>query len=285
MKIIKTIQELVEWRSQCEFPVDLVPTMGALHEGHLSLCEALQSKVLPNEKRYLVLSIYINPKQFNNSNDLDNYPVSMNDDIKLCEEQGVDVVFMPNNSDMYTADASVMISETQLSVNLCGAKRPGHFDGVCLVVSKLFNLVRPSRVAFGKKDFQQIAIIQKLIKDLSYPIELVAVETKRELDGLAMSSRNRRLLKEQRAKAPLIYATLQAAKNDNLSSTEELDIKTINHNLEQVFSPLEFKVDYLTIVHADTLQPCSSKNSQALLVLACFMGEIRLIDSIKLFDE
>ncbi len=284
MLIIKTTKELIKWRNQCQHFVDLVPTMGALHAGHLSLCEAIKSKTQPDEKRYLVLSIYINPKQFDNLNDLNNYPSTIDEDLRLCRESNVDVLFIPESSDMYAADTSVSVNENCLSLSLCGATRPGHFDGVCLVVSKLFNLVRPSRVAFGKKDFQQIAIIKRLIRDLSYPIELIAVATKREADGLAMSSRNLRLSKEQRAKSALIYAALQSAKNTNTSSSQELCIDEIGRKLEQELSALEFKIDYLTVVNVDTLKSCSSLDSKALLVIACFIGQIRLIDSIMLHD-
>ncbi len=260
-------------------PLCLVPTMGALHEGHLSLIRAARQKV--GAHGTVAVAIFVNPIQFDRKEDLEKYPRPLEKDLAACEEAGADLVFTPDASQMYAADHSIVVSENRLSNHLCGASRPGHFSGVCTVVMKLFLLFRAQSTVFGKKDFQQLAIIRRMVRDLNVPIEIIGHATIREADGLAMSSRNERLSPEQRADAPIIRRSLVAAR-DLLSLGErqaEPILAAARFHLEK--SPL-LKIDYLSLVDAETLEPVATIRRPAILALACFYHSVRLIDHVEL---
>ena len=224
----------------------------------------------------MVVSIFVNPIQFDRPGDLVAYPRTLEADLAKCEAAGVNVVFAPDDGTMYFPDRSVTVTESELSTGLCGAARPGHFDGVCTVVLKLFLLTSCHAAVFGEKDFQQLAVIRRMVRDFDVPVEIIECPTVREPDGLAMSSRNSRLTPRQRADAPRIYrALLSAAKQRDAASV----IATAREEIEA--SPLT-RVDYLTIVDAETLHETATLARPAVLAAAVFYGEVRLIDHIEL---
>ncbi len=195
MDLLENLEALRRWRAAAQgVPVVFVPTMGALHEGHLDLMRAARS--IATDRGRVIVSIFVNPTQFGPKEDFSKYPRDLEGDSEKCRSVGVDAIFAPQPSDIYAPDASLSVLENSLSKGLCGASRPGHFDGVCLVVLKLFNLVQPDTAVFGKKDYQQLAIIKRMVRDLNVPVTIVGCETVREADGLAMSSRNRYLNEE-----------------------------------------------------------------------------------------
>lgn len=256
----------------------LVPTMGALHAGHASLLR--QARELAGTEGSVVASIFLNPVQFDNAGDLATYPATPMQDLETCDSCGVDVVFMPSPDTMYCADRSMRLEETHLSSVLCGASRPGHFAGVCLVVNKLFNLVQPTDAIFGKKDYQQLAIIRRMVRDLDIPIALHGAEIVREDDGLALSSRNVRLTPEHRQAAPAIRRSLLSA-GEAYASGEPVD-----NICEQVRCSLEsipgVRCDYVELVDAQTLHEVTAPHRLALLAVAAWFGDVRLIDNIEL---
>ena len=256
----------------------LVPTMGALHEGHASLLR--QARELAGDDGCVVASVFLNPVQFDNASDLATYPQAPEHDLAVCESCGTDVVFMPTHDVMYCPDRSISIEENWLSTVLCGARRPGHFAGVCLVVTKLINLVQPTDAVFGKKDYQQLAILRRLVRDLDIPVQLHGAEIVREADGLALSSRNVRLSPEHRAAAPLIYRSLTAAREAYQSGCPASTLCT------QVTAALEsipgVRVDYVELVDAETLHELKDEHRTALLAVAAYFGDVRLIDNIEL---
>ncbi len=268
--------ELQKQLASLPSPIVLVPTMGALHPGHAALID-LARKHAGTEGSVLV-SIFVNPIQFDKSTDLKNYPRTEDEDLTICKSRGADGVFLPEPGEMYFKDRSITVTENLLSQHLCGATRPGHFDGVCTVVLKLFNLTRCDAAVFGEKDFQQLAIIQRMVRDLDLHVQILPHPTLREDDGLAMSSRNRRLTPEQRADASRIRNALLAA-NEKTSATEILS--TAREIIEA--SPFT-KIDYLSLVDAETLQPTEQITQPAILACAVYYGEVRLIDHIKNVD-
>lgn len=256
----------------------MVPTMGALHEGHATLMR--QARQLAGETGIVVASIFLNPVQFDNAGDLASYPQTPQADLEVCRSCGVDVVFMPTPDVMYCADRSITMEETHLSTVLCGAKRPGHFAGVCLVVSKLFNLVQPTDAIFGKKDYQQLAILRRMVRDLDIPVEIHGAEIVRENDGLALSSRNVRLTPAHRAAAPMIHRCLKAAQSDYAAgAAAEAVCRTVAEALSAIDG---VKVDYVELVDAETLHAPAADNRMALLAVAAFFGDVRLIDNVEL---
>lgn len=256
----------------------LVPTMGALHEGHASLLR--QARALAGDSGSVVASVFLNPVQFDNAGDLSSYPQTPEADLELCRSCGVDVVFMPTPEVMYCADRSITMEETHLSTVLCGAKRPGHFAGVCLVVSKLFNLVQPTDAIFGKKDYQQLAILRRMVRDLDFPITLHGAEIVREADGLALSSRNVRLSTEHRAAAPAIRKALLEAAAAYTNGTASTDVcAAVQHSLAAIPG---VRVDYVTLCDAETLHELTDEKRLALLAVAAYFGDVRLIDNIEL---
>lgn len=283
MQVVSTELELREClSSRRQAPIALVPTMGALHEGHLALIA--KGRETAGEQGTLVVSIFVNPLQFDRKNDLEHYPRPLEQDLKNCEQAGVDVVFCPSSDNFYQPNHSVYVSENQLTKTLCGASRPGHFDGVCTVVLKLFNQVGCDYAIFGKKDYQQLKVIERMVRDLSHPVQLIPLDTIREDDGLALSSRNRRLSAEQRADAPRLYRALLAA--SHLATTGEQSVEnylnTARSFLEKAPLP-EFKIDYLELLTATDLTAPSLVNQKVVLAVAAFYGEVRLIDNLE-FD-
>jgi pantoate--beta-alanine ligase len=275
MKVVATGAELKEVLADfagLEGRRVLVPTMGALHHGHLELVKLARQAAGPDGT--VIVSIFVNPIQFDREADLDAYPRPMESDLAKCHAAGVDVVFAPHVEAMYFPDRSVAVSESLLSRSLCGATRPGHFDGVCTVVLKLFLLSGCHAAVFGEKDFQQLAIIRRMVRDLDVPVEIIECPTLRESDGLAMSSRNARLTAKQRADAPRIHRALAAA--SKLRSAEK--ILTAARD-EIIASPL-VRIDYLALVDAATLQPASSLSRPTILATAVFYDEVRLIDHV-----
>ncbi len=256
----------------------LVPTMGALHEGHASLLK--QARSMAGEDGVVVASVFLNPVQFDNAGDLATYPKTPMQDLETCDKCGVNVVFMPSPDTMYCSDRSITMEETHLSTVLCGASRPGHFAGVCLVVNKLFNLVQPTDAIFGKKDYQQLAIIRRMVRDLDIPIAIHGAEIVREDDGLALSSRNVRLSPEHRAAAPAIRRSLLSAASAYSAG------KSVDEICAQVKTELEsipgVRCDYVELVDAVTLHEVTAPHRLALLAVAAWFGEVRLIDNLEL---
>ena len=278
MLILSTIQELRDWRVAMPSPVVFVPTMGALHEGHLQLMK--DARVLAGESGKVIVSIFVNPLQFGPKEDFSKYPRELERDAALCESVGVDAIFAPKAEEMYPADRSMIVLEKKLSQVLCGASRPGHFDGVCTVVLKLFNLVQADIAVFGKKDYQQLAIIRRMVRDLNVPIQIVGSETVRETSGLALSSRNRYLSIEEKQQAAEIRKGLLLTKHVWESGEKD------NETLRDVFkrhlaenAPLH-RLDYIECVDRETLEPLT--NGQGLLATAVFFGATRLIDNLEL---
>ena len=269
-------QALAQWKS-IGFSVGFVPTMGALHQGHVSLIERAISE---NDK--VVCSIFINPTQFNNQEDLVNYPSQIDKDLALLRKVSCDLVFSPDIKDMYPEGNKILKFELNgLDALMEGAHRPGHFDGVCTIVSKLFNLIKPKNAYFGQKDFQQLAIVRQLNKNQKFKINIVGCPIIRDENGLAMSSRNMLLNKKERLIAAKIYHILKSAKaqffSNHIENVKLFVIKELN-------AVSAFSTDYVEIVHAQTLQPLNDgeKKEPAVLCIAVFLGSIRLIDNILL---
>lgn len=281
--VLRTIEDLRERPGACSGAAVLVPTMGALHQGHLRLAQ--HARALAGAGGEVVVSIFVNPTQFGPTEDFDAYPRDLERDAALCAGAGVDVIFAPDPGEIYLADASIRVEETSLSRLLCGASRPGHFAGVCLVVTKLFHIVRPRLAVFGKKDYQQLAVIRRLVRDLNLSVGIVGIDTVRESDGLAMSSRNAYLGAVERRQAPAIRAALLAAHRAftaGQTATGEL-LETARAVLIRE-APLG-RIDYLEAVDAESLQPVDAVQRPVLLAAAVFFGECRLIDNMELIPE
>ena len=280
MILLPTIQELRAWRADQTGPVIFVPTMVALHEGHLQLMRDARKRA--GDGGRVIVSIFVNPLQFGPKEDFSKYPRELEADAARCQSVGVDAIFAPSAEDMYPTDRSIVVLETKLSKVLCGASRPGHFDGVCTVVLKLFNLVQADAAILGKKDYQQLAIIRRMVRDLNVPIEIVGSETVRESDGLAMSSRNRYLSVEERQQAPVIREGLQLMKSRFLNGEQKAEtLKDLFRQLLTVKAPLH-RVDYVECVDRDSLEPLETVNANALIATAVFFGGTRLIDNQEL---
>jgi len=277
MKIVSTIAELqAHDRNRNRFRV-LVPTMGALHAGHVSLIRLARKHA--GEAGEVVVSIFVNPLQFEPGSDFTRYPRPETADEKICRAKGVDLLFRPSaNEKMYADDRSTVVEESALSRGLCGASRPGHFRGVCTVVTKLFHLLAPQAAVFGEKDFQQLAIIRRMVRDLDFPIEIIPGAIVREADGLALSSRNQYLTAEERAQAPIIRQALL----DAVQSPETAVSKVISAVRQKIESVPLARIDYVEIVGADDLQPRLVVEPRSLLAVAVFFGKTRLIDNILL---
>lgn len=267
------------WRA-AGLRIGLVPTMGYLHAGHLTLLRALRAPPRPPVDR-LVVSIYVNPIQFGPREDLARYPRDFERDEALCRAEGADAVFYPSDAEMYAPDASVRVTEDHLTRPLCSASRPGHFTGVCTVVAKLFNLVLPHAAAFGEKDAQQLRVIRRMIRDLNFPVELVAVPTVREPDGLALSSRNVFLSPEDRAQAVVLHEALDTAAR--AAAEGERCVAALRAILLDTLARApRARTDYAEILDDDTLEPIERLDRPALAALAVFFGSTRLIDNTVL---
>lgn len=256
----------------------LVPTMGALHRGHLELIRIAREAA--GKEGEVAVSIFVNPLQFAPGGDYEKYPRPETADDEFCRSAGVDVLFRPTPDEMYVADFSVAIEEIALSATLCGKSRPGHFRGVCTVVAKLFHVLTPDAAVFGEKDFQQLAIIRRMVRDLNFPIEIIGAPTVRESDGLACSSRNQYLSATERQQAPVLRAAL--VEGARLAADGEQAAAVILEAARKVIgtSPLA-RIDYLELVNADTLQSIESVQPNSLIAVAAFFGQTRLIDNIR----
>jgi pantoate--beta-alanine ligase len=279
MKIITTIQEMQQTiRNERELnkTVGLVPTMGYLHEGHQSLLKNAR-----NDNDIVVLSIFVNPIQFGPNEDYDTYPRDMDRDQQVATRAEVDYIFLPTVQEMYHDHVSVSVKVQDRTDVLCGKKRPGHFDGVATVLTKLFNIVTPDRAYFGMKDAQQVAVIHGLIRDLNFDIELVPVDTVREEDGLAKSSRNVYLLEEERNQAKELYQSLELARTaiaEGNYDPEDIIAKMAEH----INSHTSGEIDYIEIYSYPDLKPLRVLKGKILIALAVKFTKARLIDNITL---
>ena len=247
-------------------------------DGHRALLE--QARKLAGEDGVVVASIFVNPIQFNNSSDLQTYPRTPEKDLEVCEGAGVDYVFSPSPEEMYSGERSITVEESFLSATLCGASRPGHFSGVCTVLAKLFNLVQPTDAIFGKKDYQQLAIIRRMVRDLDFPVHIHGAEIVRHGNGLAYSSRNARLTAEQKEQAVVIRKAMLQARDEFRAGT---DVRTVKEHAAAMIGAVPgTRIDYLEIVDAETMQPLEENRNPALMAAAVYFGDVRLIDNIEL---
>jgi len=280
---MKRIYTEAEWRPlwlglvQEKKSLGFVPTMGALHQGHMDLVEESLSQT-----DYTLVSIFVNPTQFNSHEDFQNYPNTLEADLALLEAQGVDAVFLPSTETLYPSPPQLSIDFGHLSRVLEGKFRPGHFHGVGLIVAKLFHIIRPTVAFFGQKDLQQVAVVRRLLHDLSFNIDLEVVTTRREKDGLAMSSRNLRLDPQERAVAPLLYSGMQEVKQHLLSGVSWKEAKA--SFLRRLESEKQFQMEYIALVHPETFEifEIFSPLGSSSICLAAYLGKIRLIDNLPI---
>jgi len=279
MEVLETVAALRSWTAgRGSRPRVLVPTMGALHWGHASLVE-FAATARPEADR--VVSIFVNPTQFGPGEDFAAYPRTLDEDLALCASLGVAAVFAPPPAEVYEQDASVSVAERRLSSRLCGASRLGHFDGVCTVVAKLFLLVQPEAAVFGEKDYQQLAVIRRLVRDLNFPVEILSAPTVREPDGLAMSSRNRYLSLEERQHAPGIHAALREVASGISQATLASPAEALAELRRRVGAIPGAEIDYLEIVDSENLEPLSEFGGATPRLLAAVrFGRTRLIDNV-----
>ena len=278
MEILTTIEAVRNtintWKKQ-GYSIGFVPTMGYLHDGHAALIDEARKN---NDK--VVVSIFVNPIQFGENEDLSSYPRDLNRDKTLCESHGVDLIFTPRPNEMYH-DKKAFVNIIELSDTLCGVRRPIHFQGVCTVVAKFFNIIQPTNAYFGEKDAQQLAIIRKMVFDLNFPVNIIGVPIVRESDGLAKSSRNTYLSSEERKAATIWYKAIQEGKqyiNRGASADSIINVMTNIVNTE----PLA-KIDYISVVDAITMQPVQEITAPVLVAMAVYIGSTRLIDNFS-FD-
>jgi pantoate--beta-alanine ligase len=282
MNIANSVRQLRAWSSVNRgLRRVFVPTMGALHEGHAALIRS--AREIAGRDGLVVVSIFVNPLQFGPNEDFTKYPRTLVEDLSICRDYGADAVFVPKVEDLYPPDRSIQLFETSLSKTLCGASRPGHFDGVCTVVAKLFNLVQCDDAVFGKKDYQQLAIIRRMVRDLDFNITIHGLETVREADGLAMSSRNRYLSDEERAQAPALRQALLQAREAYVKGGERDAAALRQHAVDHLAAQAPLgQLDYAEIVDASTLQKPSESTEMCLFALAVRFSSARLIDNIEL---
>ena len=273
MQVIQSIKELEKFRSSFgkHEQLGLVPTMGALHKGHIALVEKAQQQT-----NQVMVTIFVNPLQFNDSKDFDKYPKQVEQDLTLLEKAGCNIVFIPDAKELYKEQPLLSFQFGYLEHLMEGHHRPGHFNGVAIVVSKLLNLIKPHQAFFGEKDLQQLRVIQCLVRDLSMPVQIVPCSTVREPDGLAMSSRNMRLSPNQRQRALLLHRSLLKAK-EFLGKLPHSEIEQL---IQKEFSSEQ--LEYFSIVQKQSLETCSDslQDKEVALCIAAFIDEIRLIDNI-----
>lgn len=278
MKTITKIDEMKEYSCRIHEEgksIGFVPTMGYLHEGHLSLLRAARS-----ECDVSVISVFVNPTQFSAGEDLDKYPRDIERDVSLASAEGADVMFVPEAEDMYPEGyvSNVKVDES-LTRALCGKRRPGHFEGVATVVAKLFDIVSPDKSYFGRKDVQQTVVIKRMVRDLNIPVDVCVMPIVREPDGLAMSSRNTYLSNEERMEALNLNRSLEVAKGMILTS--EYSSETIKLEMKKIIEQgKNTRIDYIEVVDADTLVPLDEVKEKTLIAVAAFVGKTRLIDNI-----
>lgn len=271
---IRETREVVEfWRKQ-GLSVGLVPTMGYLHKGH----ESLIKKAMEENDR-VVVTIFVNPAQFDRVEDLEKYPVKTEEDLKIVDEMGGDLVFLPDASEIYPEGFNTVLEVEELDRELCGATRPGHFRGVCTIVNKLFNIIGPTRAYFGEKDYQQLAIIRRMVSDLNIPVEVIGCPIVRDESGLALSSRNARLSDDEREKALILSRTLRELR-DRVAAGEREASKLIRWAVERIEEVPQVRVDYFEVVDRETLQKLEIIDSGGVAAAAVFIGKVRLIDNI-----
>jgi pantoate--beta-alanine ligase len=269
-------QQCRAWRKQ-GLTIALVPTMGFLHAGHMSLLDHARLRA---DK--LVVSVFVNPTQFGPAEDLDRYPRDLEHDLALAEAHGAALVFAPDPAAMYHPDHGTWIEVPELGQRLCGASRPIHFRGVCTVVAKLLNLVRPDVAVFGEKDWQQLAILRRMVRDLNMDVELVGRPIFREADGLAMSSRNVYLTPEERAKAPAIHEGLELVRREVRGGVIDAETLTLIFREHLADKLPGARIDYASIVHPESLAPVARVAAPTLMAVAVFVGNVRLIDNMLL---
>ena len=273
MKILNKINQYLSWYDSVNGDVGFVPTMGALHKGHVSLVE---SSIKNNQ--FTVVSIFVNERQFGKNEDFNKYPRTYDEDIKILSKLKVDVVFIPQKDEIYSKNFSTSIVEEVLSPKIEGASRPNFFGGVLTVVSLLFNIVKPNRAYFGEKDLQQLMVVKKMVADLKYPIQIISVKTVREQSGLAISSRNQYLNQQEKEEAKIIYTCLVEAKEKILCNTQ---IKTIKHEMIAVLQSKKMKVDYISFVKLDSFEELNDSVVYPLAIcIAVWYKKVRLIDNI-----
>ena len=279
MQIIQTVREMQRWSEDQRLEgktVAFVPTMGFLHEGHLSLVREAK-----NRGGVVVVSIFVNPMQFNQSSDFDKYPRDEAQDERALEALGTDVLFMPPPAEIYPDGYQTAVEVEKVSQPLCGAFRPGHFRGVTTVVAKLFNMVKPHCALFGEKDFQQCVVIKRMVQDLNFDIDIVSLPTVREEDGLAMSSRNARLSATEREMSLCVSRALRTAQE--LVSGGQVSSAVILRAVQQGLTQnAEVRVEYASLCHPETLEEMEQISGPTLLAIAVWIGEVRLIDNCVL---
>lgn len=284
MIIAKTIAELQQALSPSRKTgksIGFVPTMGNLHQGHLSLVEKAKEVAA-----VVVVSIFVNPTQFGPNEDFDSYPRTFEADCEKLDSQAVDIVFAPSVDEVYPGYTSnkakpslTKVHVEQLGQQHCGASRPGHFDGVTTIVSKLFNMVRPDIAVFGQKDFQQITIIRRMVQDLNIPVKIISAPILREESGLAMSSRNGYLSTSEKEQAAAVYRTLVWSKRQ--LEEHKLSFDEVEQSAVKQLSEHSFRVDYFNISNADTLQVAETTHKNLVILVAAYLGKVRLIDNIQ----
>lgn len=276
MEIFRTPEELQAYalsHKRSGKTIALVPTMGFLHSGHLSLIDIARSKA-----DVVIVSIFVNPIQFGAGEDLDKYPRDFERDSQLCREHGADALFAPEPSAMYTPDASTVVEESMLSRPLCGARRPGHFRGVTTVVAKLFNLALPDFAVFGMKDAQQLMVIKRMVRDLNFPVKIVAAPLIREHSGLALSSRNAYLSEDEKERALVLSHVLRAAHPALVAGGVDA-IPAVLDAMKQEIEKAGGRIDYVEALDASTLEVPTESTEGLLVALAVYFGKTRLIDN------
>lgn len=278
MQVIKTIREMQKWsmdRKKAGKTVAVVPTMGFLHEGHLSLIDAARA----NGADAVVVTIFVNPIQFAPNEDFDSYPRDFEHDAALLREKNVDAVFAPAVSEMYPAPVTCMVVENKLSKGLCAKTRPTHFNGVTTVVAKLFNATLPDIAVFGQKDAQQARVLKRMVRDLNFPIRMVVAPIVREADGLAQSSRNKYLNEDERTRALVLSRSLLTAKE--MAEKGEKDLTKLTDFIRKEIEAQGGKVDYVEAIDSEELEPVTVRDGKPVMIaLAAYFGTTRLIDNI-----
>jgi pantoate--beta-alanine ligase len=282
MKVITTIvelQEAIKTEKSAQKTIGFVPTMGYLHEGHMELLKSARQK-----NDIVVLSVFVNPLQFGPKEDLSSYPRDFDHDQKVAKEAGVDIIFYPSVTEMYPNELSVTVKVNKRTEVLCGSSRPGHFDGVATVLTKLFHLVQPNHVYFGKKDAQQLAVVDGLVKDFNFPLQIMPVDTVREQDGLAKSSRNVYLSAEERAEAPALYRSLKMGV-DMIKAGEKDPEKIISSIEDKIQTETSGIIDYVSVLTYPGLEKVDRIKGSYIIALAVKFKKARLIDNVILTEE
>jgi len=281
MHTVNTVLELQTaakaWRSAGQ-SIAFVPTMGNLHAGHLQLVNVAKTKA-----DRVIVSIFVNPIQFGAGEDFDTYPRTEHEDKEKLKSINTDMLFLPPVEEIYAPDAQTVVSVTGISSLYCGASRPGHFDGVATIVCKLFNMVQPTVAVFGLKDFQQLAVIRTMVRDLNIPVQIIGVETVRETSGLAMSSRNGYLNAEEKTIAPQLYLSLNTARNAILAGNQSYS--DIERQTLQFLQQAGFQPDYFSVCRSSDLKKATQEDTDLVLLAAARLGKTRLIDNICIFKE